>query len=377
MIVGVPREIHRHEHRVGLNPFAVSRLVQRGHTVLLERAAGEAARFADRDYQAAGGQTVYGAEEIHGRADLVCRVGPMVGDEIEQLKQDSAVCGFQQLALASAADIRTLREARTTLLSYELIENARGERPVLTPFSEMAGQLAVQLGAEYLQRERGGRGVLLGNIPGIPPPTVLILGAGVVGRSAARQALACGAHTIVLDADLDKLRALSRSLPSQVVTATAAHERLEQYAAIADVLIGAVLVPGERPPLLVTEDIVRSMKAGSVIVDVSIDQGGCVETSRPTSLADPTFVVHDVVHYCVPNMTANVARTASRALVNAALPYLVALAENGVGAAVRADAGLARGIVMYRGELVRDVVGLDAGLPVVPLAELLERGGDA
>jgi alanine dehydrogenase len=379
MIVGVPREIHRHEHRVGLNPFAVSRLVQHGHDVLLERGAGDAARFTDQHYQGAGGQTVYRAEEVYRRADLVCRVSVLSRDEIELLKPGSIVCGFQHLAVMPRENVQALMESRTTVVSYEMIRDARvrdarGELPVLAAFSEMAGQMAVQLASHYLQRELGGRGVLLGNIPGIPPPTVLILGAGEVGRAAARQAVACGAHAIVLDTDLAKLRILSRGVPG-VVTAAAAQERLDHYVRIADVLIGAILVPGERPPLLVTEEMVRSMKAGSVIVDASIDQGGCVETSRPTTLDDPTFIKHDVVHYCVPNMTANVARTASRALVNVALPYVTALADRGLDEAIRQDAALAQGVVMYRGRIANFAIGRSLDMPVAPLTDLLTGRG--
>jgi alanine dehydrogenase len=233
----------------------------------------------------------------------------------------------------------------------------------------------VHLASHYLQRESGGRGVLLGNIPGIPPATVLILGAGTVGRSAARLAAATGAHTIVLDENVAKLRALSRSLSAQVVTAAAAQERLDQYVSIADAVIGAILVPGERPPLLITEEMVRSMKPGSVVIDVSIDQGGCVETSRPTTLDDPTFIKHEVVHYCVPNMTANIARTASRALVNVALPYIMQLANQGLDATLGQDAGLAQGVVMYRGSMVHPSIGRSFDIPTTPIEELLAGRG--
>ena len=375
MIIGVPREVHLHEHRVGLTPFGVSRLVQQGHTVCVETRAGEAAHFNDRNYQQAGGQIVYTPEEAYGRADGVCRVGMLSADELGLLRPGSIVCGFQHLAVAPKDVVARLMRLDTTLISYELIRSGAGWRPVLVPFSEMGGRMAVHLAAHYLQVEAGGRGVLLGNVPGVPPPTVLILGAGGVGRSAAQLALAMGAHVIVLDQDLRKLSALSHDLGDHMVTVIAAEERLEQYTRIADVIIGAVLIPGERAPFLVTEALVRSMKKGSVIIDVSIDQGGCVETSRPTTLDHPTFSAHGVVHYCVPNMTANIPRTASRALTNAALPFLLELAGKGLEGALRDNAGLAAGTALFRGKVVHRTLSLALAVAATPIEQLLGPGG--
>ena len=372
MVVGVPREALRHEHRVGLTPFAVSRLCQQGHAVLVETRAGEAAHFHDTSYEQAGARIVYDAEEAYGRADLVCRVGMLSPDELKRVRPGSIVCGFQHLAVAPREVVSRLMSLDATLVSYELIEDGAGTRPVLLPFSQMGGHLSVQLAAHYLQVEPGGRGVLLGNVPGVPPPTVLILGAGAVGLAAARLALAMGAHVIVLDADLSKLAALAREVGPSVVTALAAAERLEQYTPIADAIIGAVLIPGERAPFLVTEKMVRSMKAGSVIVDVSIDQGGCVETSRPTTLDHPTFRAHGVLHYCVPNMTANIPRTASRALAHAALPYVAELAGKGLEHALAGNAALASGTALYRGRVAHRALGQSLGLEVTPIDERRE-----
>jgi alanine dehydrogenase len=371
MIIGVPRETHRHEHRVGLNPFAVSRLTQQGHLVLVENDAGRAARFTMSDYRQAGGEVVYDRDEVFRRADVICRVGLMSSEELSHLKTGSVICGFQHLAVAPRQDVRRLMDLEATLIGYEIIRDKDGDLPVLTPFSQMGGRMAVNIAAHYLQNERGGRGILLGNTPGVPPPTVLILGAGTVGRAAARQALACGVHVIVLDDDLGKLRDLDRQLSGQVVTVVAARERLAQYTAIADVVIGAVLIPGARAPFLITEEMVKTMKAGSVIVDVSIDQGGCVETSRPTSLENPVYTVHDVVHYCVPNMTANVARTASRTLANSALPYITEIADRGLDAALQSDPGLAAGVYLYRGKIVNERLGEILGTAATPLEQLL------
>jgi alanine dehydrogenase len=374
MVIGVPRETHRHEHRVGLNPFGVSRLVQEGHTVFVETGCGEAAHFTDRNYQDAGGQIVYSPEEAYRRADIVCRVGMLSSEELEYLRSGSIVCGFHHLAVAPRDVIHRLMELETTLISYELVRAGTGYRPIMMPFSQMGGRMSVQIAAHYLQVEAGGRGVLLGNVPGVPPPTVLILGAGTVGRSAARQASAMGAHVIVLDDNLRKLSMLNRELTNQIVTVLAAEERLDRYTPFADVIIGAVLIPGERAPFLVTEEMVHSMKTGSVIVDMSIDQGGCVETSRPTTLDHPTFQEHGVVHFCVPNVTANIPRTASRALANAALPYLVELADRGLDVALQEDLGLSEGTVLYRGKIANKRVGKSLDLQATPIDRLLVEG---
>lgn len=371
MIIGVPRETHRHEHRVALAPFAVARLVQQGHTVLVEKGAGEGAHFSDVDFQKAGAQVVYSSEEAFKRPDIVCRVSVLSTDEIALVKPGSTLCSFHHLAVAPRENVERLMALEATLIGYEIIRSAQGHLSVLLPLSEMAGQMAVHIAAYYLQNQPGGRGILVGNVPGVPPPTVLILGAGTVGRAAARQALASGCHVIVLDADMAKLRALNREAGAQAVTVVAGLTRLERYTAIADVVIGAVLVPGGRAPFIVTEEMVAAMKPGSVIIDVSIDQGGCVETSRPTTIDHPTFVSHGVIHYCVPNMTANVARTASRVLANALLPYVERLAGSGVEAALASDPGLAAGVYMYRGKVVNERLAQSLRMAATPLAGLL------
>ena len=374
MIIGVPREIHRHEHRVALTPYGAKQLTRRGHTVVVEQSAGLEALFSDREYEDAGAQIVYSSEEAYKRAELVARVGILSSDDLDLLKPGSVIVAFHHLTVASRSMIERLQDLKMTIIGYEIIEDPLGRRPILIPFSEMAGQMAVYIAAHYLQNEGGGRGILLGAVPGIAPPTIVILGAGTVGRTAARRARAIGAHVIVLDTELEKLRALNRELGGQIVTQIATPERLAQYSAIADVVIGAILIPGARTPYLITEEMVTKMRSGSVIIDVSIDQGGCSETSRPTTLNDPTYIVHDVVHYCVPNMTSNVARTGSRALSDAVVAHLGAVMEHGVAAALRDDPWLAAGVYMYEGTLVREELAATMKVPATPLEQLLGEG---
>ena len=378
MIIGIPRETHRHEHRVGLTPVAVRRFVGLGHQVVVERSAGVTARFTDREYEEAGAQVVYSSEEAYRRADLVCKVGVVSTEELALLKPGLVIGAFHHLAVAPKSTLERLCALEVTAIGYELVEDADGSRPILVPFSEMAGQMAVYLAGYYLQNELGGRGILLGNVPGIAPLTVLILGAGTAGRTAARRARAVGAHVIVLDERLEKLRTVNQELAGQVVTQLVSPARLAQYTKIADVVIGAVLIPGARAPFLVTEEMVKAMRPGSVIIDLSIDQGGCVETSRPRTPDNPSYVVHDIVHYCVPNMTANVARTASRALADAAQGLLDGIVTKGVAGALRDDPGLAAGTYLYRGQVVQRSLAVALGLPVASLADLLaEKGGTA
>jgi alanine dehydrogenase len=372
VIIGVPRETERLEHRVGLTPFGVARLVRHKHSVVVERDAGAAAHFTDRDYAGAGAEVVYSAEEVFKRADLVCQVGMLGPAELALLKPGLVICGFHHLAVAPRAVLDGLKTADVTLIGYEIIENENGDRPILLSTSDLAGQLAIHEAAHLLQISSGGRGILLGNIPGVPAATVLILGAGSVGTVAAQHAADIGAHVIVMDTDMRKLQRIYRTVCGRVDTALVDQAQLARFLKVADVVIGAVLIPGGRAPFLVTEEMVKTMRPGSVIVDVSIDQGGCIETSRPTTLDHPTFVVHDVVHYCVPNMNANIARTASRVLSDAALPYVMEIAEQGLEAALKADAGLAAGVYTYHGKLVHQAVSRHLDAPHEALAALLE-----
>lgn len=374
MDIGVPNETNRHEHRVGLTPRAVSWLTEHGFTVVVERDAGKSAYFSDRHFEEAGAKIVYTSEEVYKRAGIVCKVSSILNEDLDLLKKRSVVCGFHHLAVFPREKIEQLMELEATLVGYEIIHDGEGKMPLLIPFGELAGQMVVHIAANCLQTEVGGRGILMGNVPGVPPPTVLILGAGQVGLAAARIAHQSGAHVVVLDNNMHKLRAITRELSGHIVTALFSSGNLNRYILLADVVVGAILVPGERTPKVITEEMVKNMRQGSVIVDVSIDQGGCSETSRPTLLDDPTYVVHDVVHYCVPNMTSNIARTASRALSDAALPYITALASKGVEQALCDDPGLGEGVYMYNGRVVNESTGEVFGIPTVPLQECLEAG---
>lgn len=372
MIIGVPREKHGDEHRVGLSPFAVSRFCGLGHAVLVEQGAGTHAHFRDADYQNAGARIVYSGEEVLRRSDLICAVERLQPDEADVCQPGAVVAAFHHLAVARPEYIQGMVERRITCLGYELVEGPDGDLPIRVPFAEMAAHMALQVAARYLTVEEGGRGILLGAVPTVAPPTVLILGAGRLGQAAARHALAAGAHTIVIDNDVAHLRAVHEGTNGHAVTIVADGDRLEKYTAIADVVIGAVHIPGGRAPFIVSREMVRRMKPGSVIVDASIDQGGCIETSRPTTLADPVYEAEGVIHYCVPNMTSGVARTASRALTSAALPYLIEIAECGLDEALRRDPGLARGICLYRGNLVHPRIAAAVGAEPQSLDSLLE-----
>ena len=378
MRIGIPKEASAHETRVGLTPFGVARLAGLGHQVYVEHDAGRDAHWSDEDFATSGAAIVYQRDEVYQRADLVCRVGPLSAGEVALLAPETAVCGFQHLAVAPREVVAALRARRVTLIGYETLADAAGRRPVQAALSEIGAQLVVHTAAHLLEHRAGGRGVLLGAIPGVPPATVVILGAGNVGRTAARLFLANGAHVILLDAEVDRLRAAmaecGSAVPGRPVTAYASERQLRRFTAIADVLVGAAVVPGGRAPYLVSEEMVRAMKPGSVIIDVAIDQGGCVATSRPTSAHSPTYTLHGVIHSCVPNMPAAVPRTASRALTLAALPHLTRLAELGVAAALAADVGLARGAYLYRGEIVSATAAAALGMEAADLPALLAEG---
>lgn len=372
MRFGVPRETLSHEHRVGLTPFGVQRLTHHDHEVYVAHDAGADCHFGDADYADAGAKVVYSTDEIFQRADVVCRVGPLSRDEIDLLRPGGAVCGFLQLAVAPRDHIHALIDKNATLIGYEIVER-EGRRTMLVALAEIAGHLAVHTGAHLLGHSEGGRGLLLGGIPGIPPATVVVLGAGTGGRAAARLAAAAGAHVIILDTDMARLRRAHLEISGQPATAFASERNVGRYSAIADVLIGAALTPGGASPVLVTEEMVERMKPGSVIIDMSIGLGGCIATSRPTTLESPTFKHHGVTHYCVPNMTAAVPRTASRALTLEAIPFLMEIGALGLPDALAKDEGLARGVYAFAGDVVHENVARLVDREPVTLVRLLQE----
>lgn len=373
MNIGILKEDLLNEKRVALSPAGVQALVTAGHGVYLEQGAGSQSLFSDEEYQTAGAVIGFSPEEVVNRSSVILKVSPPKLEELARFDEGQVLLSFLHLGASQRKVVETLLEKKITSIAYELIENERGDLTVLQVMSEIAGQLSMQIAGHYLQARDGGRGILLGSIPGIPPASVVILGAGTMGRTAARVALGMGAAVTVLDKDLARLRDVENLFQWKVATGIATEYHVARATRHADVLIGAVLVKGERAPYLVTEEMVKQMKPGSVIVDASIDQGGCVETSRPTTLADPVFVRHDVVHYCVPNIPSAVPRTASTGLTNALLPYVQLLVDEGIERALVHDRGLARGVCTYDGFCVQPALSKALGLQYKDLARSLAR----
>lgn len=356
MDVGVPREIRPGEQRVGLTPPGVDALVRAGQRVVVEQGAGRGAGFHDREYAQVGATIVYSTEEAWRRAEVVVKVSRPTAEEYDHF-HGQTLLAFLHHTVASPDLLVALRQHEMTAIAAEMIEAEDGTFPVLHPTSEVAGRMAPIIAGGLLESRPaglpadhlGGRGSLLSGVPGVPPANVVIIGAGVVGSNAARAFLGLGAQVTVLDRDAGRLRAIDAAASGRVVTMMATPYNIEKVVAFADVLIGAVYVAGQRAPVLVTRSMVRSMRSRAVIIDLSIDQGGCVETSRPTTLRDPVYVEEGVIHYCVPNMPARVARTASHAWANAVLPYLLLMGESGVDDALRHSFALRQGLVVHRG----------------------------
>ena len=360
MRVGVPKEIKDHEYRVGLVPSSVAELVRHGHAVTVERNAGQGAGLEDALYLAAGARIVASAEEVFGEAELIVKVKEPLEVERRRLRRGQVLFTYLHLA-PDPAQTKDLLQSGVTAIAYETVTAPSGALPLLTPMSEIAGRLAPQVGARYLEREEGGRGVLLGGVPGVPPAEVVVLGGGVSGTHAAAIALGMGATVTVVDRSAEVLRRIAAQLPA-ARTIFSTHDALAQVVRRADLLVGAVLVPGAAAPRLVTREMVETMKNGSVIVDVAIDQGGCCGTSRPTTHSHPTFVEKGVIHYCVTNMPGAVARTSTFALNNATLPFVLALADKGWRDAVAEDPHLRNGLNVHDGRLTCRPVAEAQGL---------------
>lgn len=356
MNVGILKELPNQERRVALTPAGVQALVSVGSHVYIERDAGNASHFSNEEYQAVGGTIVYTSDEIFGRSDLVLKISSPSEEECRRIEESCTIFSFLHLAIAKTKLIDLLLARRVCAIGYELIEDDRGDLPILQVMSEIAGQMSTQIAGRFLESSNNGRGIVMGGITGIPPATVVIIGAGTVGSAATRMALGAGAEVIVLDKELSRLRALEQRFNYRIVTALMNDYNLKKALQFADVVVGAVLIKGERAPHVVSEPMVRGMKPGSLIIDISIDQGGCIATSRPTTLENPTYVLHDVIHYCVPNIPANAARTATYGLTNALLPFLLEIAQNGTEHTIHDNPGLARGVCTYEGECTNEAI---------------------
>ena len=370
MRLGVPKEIKVHEYRVGLVPAGVRELVAHGHSVVVETGAGAGVGLSDDDYAAAGATIADSAAAVFEAAEMIVKVKEPLAVERARLRADQVLFTYLHLA-PDPEQTRDLLAAGTTCIAYETVTSPRGGLPLLAPMSEVAGRMSIQAGAQCLEKERGGRGTLLGGVPGVDPAKVVILGGGVVGSNAALIAVGMGAEVVVIDRDIDALRHLVDRFGTRIKTAFSTHATVEHHVETADLVIGGVLIPGAAAPKLVTEDMVAKMLPGSVVVDVAIDQGGCFETSHATTHSDPTFVTHDVVHYCVANMPGAVARTSTFALTNATLPFVLKLADKGFRAALAEDVHLRHGLNVYHGRVTQPGVAAALGYECVDVDRAL------
>ncbi len=369
MIIGVPKEIKDNEYRVALTPGGADMLVRAGHKVLIETAAGFGSGFSDEEYQRAGSTIAASAADVWGPAEMVLKVKEPLAGEFVYLRPGLILFTYLHLAAVESLT-RELMKKKVVSIGYETIELPSGSLPLLVPMSEVAGRMAVQVGAHYLERMNGGRGKLLGGVPGVAPCDVVILGGGVVGTNAAQMAVGMGAHVIIIDKSADRLRYLSEILHG-AITIMSNPLNIAESVKYADLLIGGVLVPGAKAPKLVTRQMVATMKPGSVIVDVAVDQGGCVETTHATTHSSPTYLVDGVVHYCVANMPGAVPRTSTYALTNVTIPYALKLANMGVVAAVKSDPALARGVNVYDGQITYKGVADAFGMAYTEISTLL------
>jgi len=365
MLVGVPKEVKDNEYRVGLIPSTVRELASRGHQVLVERGAGIGAGLTDAVYEAAGAQIVGSADEVFKRAELIVKVKEPLPAERKKLGRGQVLFAYLHLA-ANRAQAEDLLSSGCVAIAYETVTGPQGTLPLLTPMSEVAGRMAPQAGAHCLEKEIGGRGVLLGGVPGVPAADVLILGAGVAGGNAAVIAVGMGADVTIVDRNPDALRRMATQFGNRVQTIFSTRDAVEILCRRADLIIGTVLIPGATTPKMISAETVKAMKVGSVIVDVSIDQGGCAETSRPTTHSQPTYIVDDVVHYCVTNMPGAVARTSTFALNNVTLPFVIALADKGYRQAMADDPHLRAGLNVRDGRVTHRAVAEALKLPFAP-----------
>lgn len=371
MIVGLPKEIKDNEYRVGLTPAGVRALTDAGHQVIVEKDAGDGSGFGDALYQKAGAQIIDSADDIWARAEMIIKVKEPIEPEYPHMREGQLL--FTYLHLAPDRELtKQLLKRKITGIAYETITDRKGGLPLLTPMSEVAGRMAIQVGAHYLEKMAGGRGILLGGVPGVPAARVVIIGGGVVGTNAAKIAVGMAAHVTIIDNNLDRLRELDDIFLSKISTLASSAYMIHDAISNADLIVGAVLVPGAAAPRLVTRSMLKDVPNGAVIVDVAVDQGGCIETTHPTTHSNPTYYVEGVLHYCVANMPGAVPRTSTFALTNATLPYALKLANQGFFEAIRSDAGLKAGVNTYAGHCTYQAVAEAQGLAYTNIDALVE-----
>lgn len=356
MNISIPKERRDSEYRVGLTPAGVQLLTNKGHTLFVEHEAGMGSGFSDHHYQEAGGTIVYSGEEAYGRGDLIIKVVPPSQPEYTWMREGQTLMGFMHLTAGRPSKVKILLEKKITAIGYEIIQEDDGKLPVLVPISQLAGRMVPQVAATLAQNNYGGKGFSLGGVPGVPPADVAILGGGIVGRNAAQTFLGLGANVHVLDNSLGVLHTIDQQFTGQVNTLVSYPFNIEKVCSYVDIIIGAILVPGAPTPVIVTREMVQELHSRSIIVDLSIDQGGCFETSRPTSHSNPTYLEEDVIHYCVPNMTGVLGRTATHALANAAWPFIKQIARQGVESTIEENKALQRGVYTHGGEIQNDVL---------------------
>jgi len=363
MNIGVINESCKIENRAGLTPSSVSLLVEKGHTVYVQAGAGLKAGYTNEEYTTQRANIVFTKDEVFGRSDIVLNISPLSEEESKLVKKGQILFGFHHLAVARKSLVEGLLKKNVVVIGYEIIQQDNNVLPFIESLSEIAGQMCLAISGHYLQTSQGGRGVIIGGVVSVPPATAVIIGSGVLARSAIKALLGAGAHTIALGRYMDRLRELEEITSGRLITLIASKYNLARITKVADILIGAVLRPGERAPIMITRDMVKTMKKGSLIIDLAIDQGGCVETSRLTTLEQPTYIEEGVIHYCVPNITSSVSRTSTKVLSNSVAPYLLSIGEAGIEEALKQDNSLARGIYVYNGNIVKKTIAERFGLP--------------
>jgi len=362
MNVGVINESCKIENRAGLSPSGISLLVENGHTVYVQAGAGLKAGYTNEEYSAQGAEIVFTKDEVFGRSDIVLNISPLNEEECKLVKKDQILFGFHHLAVARKSLFEGLLKKSVTIIGYEIIQEDNEVLPFIESLSEIAGQMCLVISGHYLQVSQGGRGVIIGGVVTVPPATAVVIGSGVLARSAIKSLLGAGAHTIALGRYMDRLRELEEMTSGRLVTLFASKYNLARMAKIADILIGAILRPGERAPIMITRDMVKTMKKGSLVIDLAIDQGGCIETSRLTTLEQPTYVEEGVIHYCVPNITSAVSRTSTKVLSNLVAPCLLEIGRLGIEQILKINQSLARGVYVFRGKITKRNIAERFGL---------------